>query len=66
MVPFSQTGVLLPMVYAGNGVTATTVVEVALQLPDDTVTVYVPAAAGEAVSVGFCDVLLNEFGPAHE
>ncbi len=53
MVLFSHTGVLLPVVTEGNAVTATVVVEVALQLPDDTVTVYVPAAAGDAVSVGF-------------
>src|SRR6218665_1834099 len=31
-----------------------------------TVTVYVPAAAVLAVNVGFCELLVNPFGPAHE
>lgn len=66
MVPFSHTGVLLPAVAVGNVVTATVVVDVALQVPELTVTVYVPAAAALAVNDGFCEVLVNPFGPLHE
>ena len=52
---------------AGNAftVTVTVAVVVAEQL-SETVTVYVPVAAGvAAVMVGFCDVDVKLFGPAH-
>ncbi len=66
MVPFSHTGVLLPMVITGAGVMSTVVVLVAEHPDAVTVTVYVPPAAVIAANEGFCEVLANEFGPAQE
>lgn len=67
IVPFSQTvGLLLPAVATGAGVMATFVVVVEEHPEMLTVTVYVPAAAVVALNDGFCEELLNPFGPAQE
>lgn len=60
--------VAVPLIAAvGGAATVTVMVSVAEQLPVVPVTVYRPDAAVVAmVMEGFCNVLVNEFGPVHE